>query len=135
MDLSSRRGLFVRGAMLLLLCTGGHAQMPKKNSRPLPPFVEMMPGAKQVTESYFSNNLRVGGMVLLFVEEPPAAILTFYRGSMQRNGLTPGKETVTPKGVTVLKGSSADGKRELVLEVNPSKTSRIAIQLNYLTNK
>ena len=135
MIMLNRQGLLVRGAMLLMMCLGADAQIGKPASRPLPPFVELMPGAKQVTESYFTNDLRVGGMVLVFVEQPAAAILTFYKASMQRHGLTPGQETATPKGVTLLKGLSADGKRELRLEVNPSKTNRIALQLNYVTNK
>jgi hypothetical protein len=135
MDLVSRRSALVRGTLFLLLGVGASAQVGKQATRPLPPFVEMMPGATQVTSSAFSNDLRHGGTVLAQVEQPAAAILTFYKASMARNGLTPGQETTTPKGVVLVKALSADGKRELRLEVNPSKTARVMFQLNYVVNK
>lgn len=135
MILMNRRGLIVYGTMLLLLCVGANAQIGKKATRPLPPFVEMMPGATKMTNSAFSNEMREGGTVVAGVEQPAAAILSFYRASMQRNGLTPGAETTTPRGAVLLKALSADGKRELRLEVNPPKSTRVIIQLNYVVNK
>ena len=135
MALLNRRSGFVQGTLFLLLGVGASAQIGKQAARPLPPFVEMMPGATQVTTSTFSNDLRQGGTVLAAIEQPAAAILTFYKGSMARNGLTPGQETTTPKGVVLVKALCADGKRELRLEVNPSKTARVMFQLNYVVNK
>jgi len=130
-----RRSLMAGVVLWALAGTGASGQMPKRESRALPSFVEMMPGAKQITDSFFSNDLRSGGTVLVSVEQPAAAILSFYRASMQKHGLTPGQETTTPKNVILLKGLSGDGKRELRLEVNPSKTNKFMIQLNYVVGK
>lgn len=134
MQTVSRRSLWASVAMAMVFGVGALAQMPKANSRPLPAFVEMMPGAKQITGSYFKNALREGGMVLAGTEKPEAEVLAYYKGSMQRNGLTPGPESVTPKKVVLVKGLSGDGKRELRLEVNPGKGGRVIFQLNYVVN-
>lgn len=135
MFLVNRRSFLIGGAMLGLLCAGANAQIPKPASRPLPSFTEIMPGATQLTGSFFSNALREGGTVLAATEQSEAAVLAYYKGSMQKHGLTPGQETVTAKKVVLLKGLSSDGKRELRLEVNPGKGGRIVFQLNYVVSK
>jgi hypothetical protein len=103
--------------------------------RSIPPFAEMMPGAKEITKSYFSNAERYGGTLLTAMEASSEQIFAFYRSSLQKHGLKAVEETTTPRGVVILKGLSSDGKRELRIEVNPSKTSRRVVQLNFVTSR
>lgn len=122
------------GLTLLLLGTAREA-LPQQKKASAPAFVEEMPGAKRLVDlSSFSNDLREGGTILLSTEKSSAEILAFYRQSMRRNGLVPGPETAAPK-VTLLKGLSADGKRELRLEVNRPNGAATVFQLNYVVSK
>jgi hypothetical protein len=127
--------LLARAAMVMMLGSAAQAQLPNAAARPRPAFVEMMPGATEVTGSFFKNALREGGMVLAATEKPEAEVLAYYKGSMQKHGLTPGQQTVTPKNVVLVKGLSGDSKRELRLEVNPGKGGRVMFQLNFVVNK
>ncbi len=135
MNLQSRRPLLVCAAGLVMWGAGAQAQPAKGGNRPLPAFVDMMPGAKELTSSAFSNALREGGTVLAATEKPEAEVLAYYKASMQRHGLTAGPETVTPKKVVLVKGLSGDGKRELRLEVNPGNGGRVVFQLNFVVSK
>ena len=100
----------------------------------LPDYLETAPGGQYMTGMTFSNDQRVGGMVMYSAPGSAAEAIAFHRASMERQGMTVGEATTRPVrdySETTFEGTSADGRSRLTVNVIDKSEPAAIVQLNY----
>lgn len=107
--------------------------------RPIPPeglpdYLETAPGGQYLTGMTFSNDQRIGGMVMYSAPGSAADAIAFHRASMERQGMNVGEATTRPVRdhiETTFEGVSADGRSRLTVNVIDKSEPAAIVQLNY----
>lgn len=98
----------------------------------VPDFVETMPIGSFITGSKFSNDLRSGGTLYYSTPEDRAAVVTFYKASIEKNGFKLVSETEAEKRgkmETALQAKADDGRTLNVFATQDDKGA--VVQANF----
>lgn len=96
----------------------------------LPPFVEVMPGAKAIQSLKTDMDGAVGGNVMLTTKAKPADIVAFYKASLERHGLKINLENASEQMVQII-AESEDKTRSLAIMIIVGEEGDPAINLTH----
>lgn len=96
----------------------------------LPPFVEVMPGAKAIQSLKTEMDGAVGGNVMLTTTAKPADIVAFYKASLERHGLKINLESASEQMVQII-AESEDKTRSLAIMIIVGDEGDPAITLTH----